>query len=149
MFVITAKKKLDFLLTNLSLLKAIGTPLTIQIDLAEVGPIERSLQYEFRDSDKEGYYTDNMIIIEYIEGKTDYAAILKKLIDLVVDIDNIGDITALVGIEINTMTIETTLQLSASNSPPQILAAADNSLYFKIAEIVQTKWSVAKQLLIM
>ena len=136
-------------MTNLSLLKAIGTPLTIQIDLIEVSGIERYLEQEFQDSDRDGFYTDGMIIIEYIEGRTDYARILNKLIDIVVDIDSIGDVTALVAIEVEGMKIETTIQVNASNSPPQILAAADSSLYFKIAEIVQTKWTVAKQLLIL
>ena len=88
-----------------------------------------------------------MIIIQHSDEKTDYARILNELMDIIADIDSIDCVTALISIEIaENQSIETSVQIDDSSNPPHILATADSSLYFQIANAIQLRWNIGKQM---
>lgn len=131
----------------MNLLKSIGEPLTLQIELKDISGVEHYLASEFNDSRNMGFFSNNLIIIQHSNEVTDYSKILNSLIDIIADIDSIDCVTALVSVNIGeNQTIETSVQIDDSNNPPHILATADSSLYFQIANAIQLRWNIGKQM---
>lgn len=136
---------MDNLLTNVTLLDSLGEIITLQIDLSDIKGVERYLQERFQDSRGLGFYTENSIIIQHQDQHTNYALILDSLIDIVADPDAIDGVTALISIPLKSGDqIEASVQIDDTMHPPRIMATADTSLYFELAQSIQMSWSLAK-----
>ncbi|MHA2091976.1 MAG: hypothetical protein ACW98K_14075 [Candidatus Kariarchaeaceae archaeon] len=140
----TEVKRIETLAQDVMLLSSLGEIVTIQIDLVGVERVTNALQSEFNDSEKNGLYVDNMILQRIMEDQIlDYLYIFNKIIEITGEYESIDSITALVRMMYGNEPIEVTVQLAGDTRAPQLMQVTDQSLYFNLINLVQTRWAMA------
>ncbi|MHA2169067.1 MAG: hypothetical protein ACXAB7_04050 [Candidatus Kariarchaeaceae archaeon] len=140
----TEVKRIETLAQDVMLLSSLGEIVTIQIDLVGVERVTNALQSEFDDSEKNGLYVDNMILQRIMEDQIlDYLYIFNKIIEITGEYDSIDSITALIRMMYGDEPIEVTVQLAGDTRAPQLMQVTDQSLYFNLINLVQTRWAMA------
>ncbi|MHA2404685.1 MAG: hypothetical protein ACXADH_16920 [Candidatus Kariarchaeaceae archaeon] len=140
----TEVKRIETLAQDVMLLSSLGEIVTIQIDLVGVERVTNALQSEFDDSEKNGLYVDNMILQRIMEDQIlDYLYIFNKIIEITGEYESIDSITALVRMMYGNEPIEVTVQLAGDTRAPQLMQVTDQSLYFNLINLVQTRWAMA------
>jgi len=130
------------------LLSSLGQVVTIQIDLVGVEYVKDLLQEYFNDSEGNGIFIDNMILQRVLEERIyDYHEIFEKIVEITGDFDCIEAVTALIRIQYNNHPIEITLQLTGNTRGPQLLQVTDQSIYFPLMNLIQTRWAMATKML--
>ncbi len=143
----TEVKRIESLAQDVMLLSSLGEIVTIQIDLVGVERVTNSLQSEFNDSEKNGLYVDNMILQRIMEDQIlDYLYIFNKIVEITGEYESIDSITALVRMMYGNEPIEVTVQLAGDTRAPQLMQVTDQSLYFNLINLVQTRWAMATRL---
>ena len=137
-------KRIETLAQDVMLLSSLGEIVTIQIDLVGVERVTNALQSEFNDSEKNGLYVDNMILQRIMEDQIlDYLYIFNRIVEITGEYESIDSITALVRMMYGNEPIEVTVQLAGDTRAPQLMQVTDQSLYFNLINLVQTRWAMA------
>ncbi len=136
--------KLDTLTNDIYLLNSLGEIVTLQIELQDIETSEVLFIDEFTDSEGEGLYVNNMILIRYMENKNyDFYKILNKIADLAGSVDAIESVVALIRIIYRGNPMEITVQIEGTQYP-NVIQVPQSTLYFEIMHFVQTAWMIAK-----
>ncbi|MHA2248824.1 MAG: hypothetical protein ACXAD7_00615 [Candidatus Kariarchaeaceae archaeon] len=139
-------KRIYSLANDVMLLGSLGEVVTIQIDLIGVERVADALRSAFSDSEKDGLYIDGMILQRILETQVlDYQAIFDKIIEITGDYESIDSITALVRIMYGDESIEVTVQLTGDRHAPQLMQVTDQSIYFNLINLIQTRWAMASR----
>lgn len=127
------------------LLGALGEVITIQIDLMDVSTSRSLLEEEFVDSEGEGLFINDMILIRILDNVIyDYHTILNKIVDVTGSYDSIDSVTALIRVHTGSTSLEMTVNISGEHEMPNLLQSSNNQAFFQLMNYVNTKWLHAK-----
>lgn len=130
------------------LLSSLGEIITIQIELNEVGGSASILEEEFNNSEQNGLFVNNMILLTILETKIyDYLEIMDRIVTLTGDFDIIDSITALMRVNTGKINLEMTVEIDGKREFPNLLESTSSSLYFELVRYIQTRWMLAKNAL--
>ena len=140
--------RVEALVTDISLLGALGEVLTIQIDFEDAESFSANLREQLNDSEKDGLYIDGMIFLRITENRrVNYKSIFQKVIEITGNCETIDTITALIKLHYKREPVEVTVQLLGGHKPPYVLQVTDQSIYFELNYLIQTQWYLASKLL--
>ena len=130
---------------DITLLGALGELVTIQIDLIGVNQSAELLKEVFNDSEDIGLYINNMILQRIMDHKNyDYQTIFEKIVELTGEYESIDSVTALLRISYLNTPVEITVQLLGNHQPPSLVQITDQSHYFDLVQLIQTRWQFAR-----
>ncbi|MCH8908844.1 MAG: hypothetical protein IH840_17295 [Candidatus Heimdallarchaeota archaeon] len=141
---VSGSKRIQALARNVMLLNALGDIVTIQIDLLDITGVEDLLIEEFNDAEGNGLFVNGMILQRILDSSTiDYFYVFNKLAEITGDYDSIDGVTALIRVMYRDDPIEITVQLTGDQKNPQLLQVTDQSVYFNLLNLIQTRWTMA------
>ncbi|MCY3412413.1 MAG: hypothetical protein INQ03_12320 [Candidatus Heimdallarchaeota archaeon] len=131
---------------ELILLSSLGEVITLQIDLIDIDNCQDILSEAFTDSEGDGLFINDMILIRVFEDKFyNFSDILDKIVESTGDYETIDSVTALIRVYTGSDSLEMTVSVNGQSDYPNLLQSTNNQLYFQLVHMIQTKWLMAKK----
>ncbi len=140
-----SEERIAELAKEMILLNSLGEVITIQINLMDVENSRTLLEEAFVNSERDGIFINDMILIRVIEGELyDWGAILNKITEKTGNDEAIDSVTALIRVQTGPSSLEMTINISGEHEMPNLLQSSNNSTFFQLMNYVNTKWLHAK-----
>ncbi len=140
-----SEERIAELAKEMILLNSLGEVITIQINLMDVENSRTLLEEAFVNSERDGIFINDMILIRVIEGELyDWGAILNKITEKTGNYEAIDSVTALIRVQTGPSSLEMTINISGEHEMPNLLQSSNNSTFFQLMNYVNTKWLHAK-----
>jgi hypothetical protein len=139
---------IDLVLIDLQRIASIGEILTVQISFDILSDSERTeLGRHFMSSLDEGRLDNDLIFIQEFSSKShdEVEDILTRISTGLPDgIRRIDEITTLIELNFRGQKIMCVVGLNTDKHTLEVLSSADNTVYFEIVKLIQTKWLFSK-----